>query len=40
MFTKPEISHKPTFPLLLLALSLPMLGAAAFFFHRAKTLKD
>lgn len=40
MFTKPEISHKPTFPLLLLVLSLPMLGAAAFFFRRAKQLKD
>ena len=40
MFTKPEISHRPTFPLFLLLLSLPMLGAAFYFFHRAKQLKD
>lgn len=40
MFTKPEISHRPTFPLLILGLSLPMLGAAWFFFRRAKQLKD
>jgi hypothetical protein len=40
VFTKPEISHKPTFPLLILVLSLPMLGAAAYCFRRAKTLKD
>jgi len=39
-FTKPEISHKPTFPLFLLVLSLPMFGAAAYFFRRAKHLKD
>ncbi len=40
VFTKPEISHRPTFPLLILALSLPMFGAAAFFFRRAKGLKE
>ena len=40
MFTKPEISHRPTFPLLMLVLSLPMIGAAVYFFRRAKQLKD
>jgi hypothetical protein len=40
LFTKPEISHRPTFPVLIFALSLPMIGAAVFFFRRARTLKD
>jgi hypothetical protein len=40
VFTKPEISHRPTFPLVVLGLSLPMIGAAVFFFRRARTLKD
>lgn len=40
MFTKPEIRQKPSFPLFLLVLSLPMFGAAVFFFRRAKQLKD
>ncbi|MFO0743161.1 MAG: hypothetical protein U0270_45230 [Labilithrix sp.] len=40
VFTKPEISHRPTFPLLILGLSLPMFGAAIYFFRRAKQLKD
>lgn len=40
MFTAPEISHRPTFPFFLLFLSLPMLGAAVYFFRRAKQLKD
>jgi len=39
IFTKPEISHRPTFPLLVLVMSLPMIGAAVYFFRRAKTLK-
>ena len=40
IFTKPEISHRPTFPLLVLAMSLPMIGAAVYFFRRARTLKS
>jgi len=40
MFTPPEVSHRSTFPLLILFLSLPMLGASVFFFRRAKQLKD
>jgi len=39
IFTKPEISHRPTFPLLILVMSLPMIGAAVYFFRRARTLK-
>ncbi|MBX3230763.1 MAG: hypothetical protein KIT84_00990 [Labilithrix sp.] len=40
IFTRPEVSHRPTFPLFLLFLSLPMIGAAVYFFRRAKTLKE
>jgi hypothetical protein len=39
-FTKPEISHRPTFPLLVLVMSLPMIGGAVYCFRRARTLKD
>ena len=40
MFTKPEISHRPSFPFFIMFLSLPMFGAALYFFRRAKHLKD
>lgn len=40
VFTKPEISHRPTFPVLVLVMSLPMIGAAVYFFRRAKALKE
>jgi CDP-diglyceride synthetase len=40
MFTPPEVSHRSTFPILILFLSLPMLGGAVFFFRRASQLKD
>jgi hypothetical protein len=40
IFTKPEISHRATFPLVVIVPSLPLFGAAAWLFRRAKTLKD
>lgn len=40
VFTKPEISHRPTFPLVVLIPSLPLFAAAAYLFRRAKSLKD
>ncbi len=40
MFTKPEIRQRPTFPLLVLVLSLPLIALAIFFFRRASQLKE
>lgn len=39
MFTKPEISHRPTFPLVVLVPSLPLIAVALYLFRRAATLK-
>lgn len=39
LFTKPEISHKPTFPLVVLIPSIPLLLVATILFRRASKLK-
>lgn len=40
IFTKPEISHRPTFPLVVLVPSLPLVALAFWLFRRAAALKD
>lgn len=39
IFTKPEISHRPTFPLVVLIPSLPLIGVSIWLFRRASQLK-
>jgi hypothetical protein len=39
IFTKPEISHRPTFPLVVLVPSLPLVAFAVYLFRRASRLK-
>jgi len=39
MFTKPEISHRPTFPLVVIIPSLPLIGVSIWLFRRAARLK-
>lgn len=39
IFTKPEISHRATFPLVVLVPSLPLIGFAVYLFRRASKLK-
>ena len=39
LFTKPEISHRPTFPLVVILPSLPLFGLAVWLFRRAEQLK-
>ena len=39
LFTRPEISHKPTFPLVVLIPSIPLVLFATFLFRRASKLK-
>ena len=39
LFTKPEISHRPTFPLVVLLLSLPLFALGFWLFRRAAQLK-
>ncbi len=39
IFTKPEISHKATFPLVVLLPSLPIILFATILFRRASKLK-
>ena len=39
-FTKPEIRERPSFPLVVLVLSLPPAALAVWLFRRASRLKD
>ena len=39
IFTKPEISHRPTFPLVVIVPSLPLIGVAIWLFRRSRHLK-
>jgi len=39
IFTKPEISHRPTFPLVVLIPSLPLFAVSFWLFRRAARLK-
>lgn len=39
-FTKPEIRARPTFPLVVLIPSLPLIALAIWLFRRARSLKD
>jgi lipopolysaccharide export LptBFGC system permease protein LptF len=39
IFTKPEISHRPTFPLVVLVPSLPLIALSIWLFRRAAELK-
>jgi hypothetical protein len=39
-FTKPEIVHRPTFPLVVLASALPLVGLALWLFRKAGRLRD
>ncbi len=39
VFTRPELSHRPTFPLVVIVPSLPLFALGAWFFHRARQLK-
>lgn len=39
IFTKPEISHRATFPLVVIIPSLPLIGLAIWLFRRAAQLK-
>ncbi len=40
MFTKPEISHRPTFPLVVLVPSLPLFALSFWLFRKAGKLKS
>jgi hypothetical protein len=40
MFTKPEIRSRPTFPLVVLIPSIPIVLLAVYLFRRAAKLKD
>jgi lipopolysaccharide export LptBFGC system permease protein LptF len=40
LFTKPEISHRPTFPLVVIVPSLPLIAVAIWLFRRAAQLKS
>lgn len=40
VFNKPEVTHKPGFPLVVIIPSLPLFAIAGYLFHRAKSLKD
>lgn len=39
LFTRPEISHRPTFPLVVLLPSLPLVALGAYLFRRAARMK-
>lgn len=39
LFTKPEISHRATFPLVVLLPSLPLVALSVWLFRRAAQLK-
>lgn len=39
LFTKPEISHRPTFPLVVLVPSLPLFALSYWLFRQAAKLK-
>ncbi len=39
-FTKPEIRQRPSFPLFVLVMSLPLFALAAWFFRRAAKMKE
>ena len=39
-FTKPEIRQRPSFPFVVLVLSLPLFGLAVWLFRRAAKMKD
>ena len=39
IFTKPEISHRATFPLVVIIPSLPLFALSFWFFRRAARLK-
>jgi len=39
-FTSPEIRQRPSFPFVVLALSLPLVGLAIWLFRRAAKMKD
>jgi cytochrome bd-type quinol oxidase subunit 2 len=39
LFTKPEISHRPTFPLVVILPSLPLLGFGIWLFWKSGQLK-
>lgn len=40
LFTKPEISHRASFPIVVLVISLPLFGLTAWLFRRAAKLED
>ncbi|MBX3208495.1 MAG: hypothetical protein KF764_25850 [Labilithrix sp.] len=39
IFTKPEISHRPTFPLVVFIPSLPLVAVSVWLFRRASKLE-
>ncbi|HVJ93546.1 MAG TPA: hypothetical protein VM580_27280 [Labilithrix sp.] len=39
IFTKPEISHRPTFPLVVIVPSLPLFAVSFWLFRRATRLE-
>ena len=39
LFTKPEISHRATFPLVVIVPSLPLFAFAVYLFRRSSKLK-
>jgi len=39
MFTQPEISHRPTFPLVVIVPSLPLVAFGVYLLRRAARLK-
>jgi lipopolysaccharide export LptBFGC system permease protein LptF len=39
IFTKPEISHRPTFPLVVILPSLPIIAFGVYLFRKASHLK-
>lgn len=39
IFTKPEISHRPTFPLVVILPSLPLLALSVWLFRKAAQLE-
>jgi hypothetical protein len=39
LFTNPEIRHRPSFPLVVLVPSLPLIALAIYFFRKAEQLK-
>jgi lipopolysaccharide export LptBFGC system permease protein LptF len=40
LFTRPEIRQRPTFPLVVLLPSLPLVALAVWLFRRSSKLKD